>query len=265
MVIRFNLRVNKVLKKYLLFNIYSWNRNFLRRKKNYSLLSLFSLSTHACTQMMIFLSYFYQLANCLRKHERLSQVSRQSFYGKVDLKVQLKSRKTISRTEFEEDSLFLGTYFRVDEREKSSQSTIVAISGAGWVGTARDSIFRTTPGHRLIPSLFTAMPEDTSRKLKRGDVDPWSTLGSPTRPVRTVRAATSTKSTDFPRATPRGRTTPPSRGGQRWKRKRKRRRRKQKEGLVEGAGGGFQPGIGEEETADVEQRRYAVVCAFARS
>lgn len=34
---------------------------------------------------------------------------------------------------------------------------------------------------------------------------------------------------------------------------------------MEGAGGGFQPGIGEEETADVEQRRYAVVCAFARS
>ncbi|CAL1688155.1 unnamed protein product [Lasius platythorax] len=50
------------------------------------------------------------------------------------------------------------------------------------------------------------------------------------RPVRTVRAATSTKSADFPRATPRGRTTPPSRGGQRWKRKRGKRR-KQKEGL----------------------------------
>jgi len=78
----------------------------------------------------------------------------------------------IARTEFEKDSLFLGTYFRVDERKRSSQSIIVAISGADWVGTARDSIFRTSPGHRLIPSLFTAMPEDASRKLKRGDVDP---------------------------------------------------------------------------------------------
>jgi len=34
---------------------------------------------------------------------------------------------------------------------------------------------------------------------------------------------------------------------------------------MEGAGGGFQTGIGAEETADVEQHRYAVVCALARS
>jgi len=31
---------------------------------------------------------------------------------------------------------------------------------------------------------------------------------------------------------------------------------------VEGVGGGFQTGIGEEESADVEQHRYAVVCAL---
>lgn len=133
----------------------------------------FSSHTRARTNDR-FLSY-YQHAKCLQKQKNFSQASQQCFFGNVDSKVWLKiAEDARSRMEFERDSfsLFHGTYFRVDEREKSSQSTIMAISRAGWVGTTRDSIFRTIPGHRLISSLFTTMPEDATRKLKREDVDP---------------------------------------------------------------------------------------------